>query len=168
MQKEELEKKILHLLTTTELTNEEIAAEVGCKYQKVVIVKGKLQKGMGDQIEAFTEATGIKKIVDGAAKLLNKDCGCKKRKDALNSIDIPLLRLKVVREPSEADIDEIYSLISADFKVFDRPTRERIERMRSKIFNVRYSVLSCPSCGSLMQKRLLELKRVFDAYTIQV
>ena len=156
---------MLHLLTTTELSNKEIAAEVGCKYQKVVAINRKLQKGMGDQIEALTEATGIKKIVDGAAKLLNKDCGCKKRKDAMNSIDIPLLRLKVVREPSEADIDEIYSLISADYKTFDRPTRERIERMRSKIFNVRYSVLSCLSCGKIMQKRLLELKRVFDAYT---
>ncbi len=41
-------------------------------------------KGLGDTIEKITTATGIKKIVDTVAKVTNKDCGCKARKDALN------------------------------------------------------------------------------------
>ncbi len=41
-------------------------------------------KGLGDTIEKITKATGIKKIVDTVAKVVNKDCGCKARKDALN------------------------------------------------------------------------------------
>jgi hypothetical protein len=42
-------------------------------------------KGLGDSIEKFTKATGIKNIVDQVNKLRGeKDCGCGKRKDQLN------------------------------------------------------------------------------------
>ena len=41
-------------------------------------------KGLGDTIEKITKATGIKKVVDTVAKATGKDCGCNKRKQALN------------------------------------------------------------------------------------
>ena len=41
-------------------------------------------KGLGDTIEKFTTATGIKKVVDTVAKATGGDCGCNKKKDALN------------------------------------------------------------------------------------
>jgi len=42
-------------------------------------------KGLGDSIEKFTKATGIKSIVNKVNKLRGvKDCGCAKRKDILN------------------------------------------------------------------------------------
>jgi hypothetical protein len=41
-------------------------------------------RGLGDSIEKFTKATGIKKAVDTVAKATGKDCGCNKRKDSLN------------------------------------------------------------------------------------
>jgi hypothetical protein len=44
----------------------------------------KTSKGLGDSIEKFTEVTGIKKIVDKVSK--GKDCGCNKRKKALNKM----------------------------------------------------------------------------------
>jgi len=37
-------------------------------------------KGLGDSIEKFTKATGIKKLVDN----IPGDCGCEKRKNKLN------------------------------------------------------------------------------------
>jgi len=43
-------------------------------------------KGLGDSIEKFTKATGIKKAVDAASKLTKKPCGCGKRKDTLNKL----------------------------------------------------------------------------------
>ena len=43
-------------------------------------------KGLGDSIEKFTKATGIKKVVDTVAKATGKDCGCGKRKRTLNKI----------------------------------------------------------------------------------
>jgi hypothetical protein len=41
-------------------------------------------RGLGDTVEKITTATGIKKVVDTVAKVAGKDCGCNKRKDALN------------------------------------------------------------------------------------
>ncbi len=43
-------------------------------------------KGLGDSIEKFTTATGIKKVVDTVAKVTGKPCGCGKRKDTLNRV----------------------------------------------------------------------------------
>lgn len=41
-------------------------------------------RGLGDTINKFTTATGIKKVVDTVAKATGSDCGCNKRQDALN------------------------------------------------------------------------------------
>ena len=58
--------------------------------------KGKLEKGkeikvkrvsrgLGDTIDKFTTATGIKTLAQASAKYLGKKgCGCGKRRDALN------------------------------------------------------------------------------------
>ena len=43
-------------------------------------------RGLGDTIEKITKATGIKTIVEKAAKAVGKDCGCGKRKEKLNNI----------------------------------------------------------------------------------
>jgi hypothetical protein len=39
-------------------------------------------RGLGDSIEKFTKATGIKKVVEA----LPGDCGCNKRREALNKV----------------------------------------------------------------------------------
>lgn len=39
-------------------------------------------RGLGDSIENFTKATGIKKLADS----IPGGCGCGKRRDALNKI----------------------------------------------------------------------------------
>ena len=44
----------------------------------------KISRGLGDSIEKFTQATGIKKVVDKISEATGKDCGCGNRKDALN------------------------------------------------------------------------------------
>jgi len=43
-------------------------------------------KGLGDSIEKFTTATGIKKAVQAVSKATGKDCGCGARKDTLNRV----------------------------------------------------------------------------------
>lgn len=157
MQKEELKKSIENLLRTTELSNKEIAVQLGCTHQKVTAIANKLQKGLGDKIEAFTEATGIKRVVEA----ITKDCGCKKRKDVLNAGT----RLKVVREPRDEDLDAIYELTKEPKTSLNPAERISIAKMRSHIFNVRYSVMNCTSCGKIMKAQIAELKSVFDAYT---
>ena len=42
-------------------------------------------KGLGDSIEKFTKVTGIKSLVQMGNRIVGKkDCGCNKRKKALN------------------------------------------------------------------------------------
>ncbi len=43
-------------------------------------------QGLGDDIEKFTKATGIKKMVDTVSKELNIPCGCESRKEILNKM----------------------------------------------------------------------------------
>ena len=50
-----------------------------------MFVKNKDMKsrGLGDSIEKFTKATGIKNVVE---KVTDGDCGCNKRRDTLNRV----------------------------------------------------------------------------------
>ena len=43
-------------------------------------------KGLGDSIEKFTKATGIKSVVNKVSSAIGKDCGCNDRRDSLNRI----------------------------------------------------------------------------------
>ena len=43
-------------------------------------------KGLGDRIEDFTKANGIKKVVDKVSQGLNIPCGCQQRKEQLNKM----------------------------------------------------------------------------------
>ncbi len=43
-------------------------------------------RGLGDKIENFTKATGIKSVVDNISAATGVPCGCNKRKNALNKM----------------------------------------------------------------------------------
>jgi len=43
-------------------------------------------QGLGDKIEKFTKATGIKAAVDGISRVTGVPCGCNKRKSVLNKM----------------------------------------------------------------------------------
>jgi hypothetical protein len=46
----------------------------------------KKHRGLGDTVEAVTQATGIKAIVEAGSKAFNKPCGCQERKKTLNDL----------------------------------------------------------------------------------
>jgi len=44
-------------------------------------------RGLGDSIEKFTKATGIKTVVKKVSRAAGvKDCGCDQRRDTLNRV----------------------------------------------------------------------------------
>ncbi len=43
-------------------------------------------RGLGDSIEKFTKATGIKSVVNKVSGAIGKDCGCNDRRDSLNRV----------------------------------------------------------------------------------
>ena len=62
------------------------------------MIRSKKHRGLGDAIEAATRATGIKSVVDKVSEITGRDCGCGKRKEALN---------KLVPFNKEAEADEL-------------------------------------------------------------
>ena len=54
--------------------------------KSITMIIIKKSRGVGDTIEKITKATGIKKIVEVVSKATGKDCGCDKRRDALNRL----------------------------------------------------------------------------------
>jgi len=43
-------------------------------------------RGLGDVIEAVTEATGLKAATEAISKATGTDCGCQRRRDKLNKL----------------------------------------------------------------------------------
>ena len=58
------------------------------EYKKIRIMK------LGDLIELITTYTGIKWVVKKISKLTGKPCGCDKRKEQLNDIELWQQKIK--------------------------------------------------------------------------
>lgn len=56
-------------------------------------MKSNESKGFGDTIDKITTATGIKKITETVSKATGKDCGCAKRREALNNPKLAVNKL---------------------------------------------------------------------------
>jgi hypothetical protein len=46
----------------------------------------KISRGFGDTVHKIAKAVGADKIADAFSQATGKDCGCSKRKEALNKI----------------------------------------------------------------------------------
>lgn len=66
-------------------------------------------EGLGDSIEMFTDATGIKKAVEVVSNVLGVDCGCNERKDYLNKKFS--YRNKIVNCPTEQMKEEYANFV---------------------------------------------------------
>ncbi len=92
----------------------------------------KKSKGLGDDIEKFTEATGIKKAVDWFSSKTGIDCGCDERKEKLNQL---FPRHTGTPECLEKwEYDRIVNLP----RELDQAARKDVAYIYSRVFNVKY------------------------------
>ena len=49
--------------------------------------------GLGDSVQELTEITGIKKLASSYEAITGKPCGCDKRRQILNNIQLPDLSM---------------------------------------------------------------------------
>lgn len=110
--------------------------------------------GLGDSIEAFTEATGIKAAVKFLA---GEDCGCDERKKKLNEI--------FRYSKPECLTEDEYNFL-AEFYATQKNTIEGIEQRRLvKIYNrVFRAQKQVTSCGPCLKSTYDQLKQYFDTY----
>ena len=115
----------------------------------------KKAQGLGDTIEQFTEATGIKKLVKFIA---GDDCGCDARKEKLNAL-FPYHRPECLTEDEYNYLDES--------KVLDKNTikpseQDAILKIYNRVFHVSREPTSCASC---LREIVIKMQQVFNEYT---
>lgn len=112
-------------------------------------------KGLGDTIEQFTEATGIKKVVKAIA---GEDCGCDERRDKLNKI------FPYSRQPECLTDEDIEYLSTGVLKKrsINHDQRLRIAEIHARVFNHKYDV-PCTCSPKIWMQWMRELQELLDA-----
>jgi hypothetical protein len=155
----DITEQILHLAQTTELTDSEIAEQLGITRQKVTRTKSKhLQSGLGDKVESILEATGIAKAVKFIA---GDDCGCDERKQQLNDFG----GYRLFRCLTEAQ----YNYLDGFFTTWagtESPKYEvlnELTKIRNHCFSLRYTQPN-PMCASCVRGIINPLRKLYDDY----
>lgn len=120
-------------------------------------------KGLGDTIEQFTEATGIKAGVEKLAEAIGWDCGCDKRKEALNQM-FPYKKINCL---NEEDFEYLNYWFSVDRHQVSILEQTRLREIYYNVFEERLEQTSCESCWrdyiSRIRKVYIEYKNNQDA-----
>jgi hypothetical protein len=115
-------------------------------------------KGLGDTIEAITEATGIKKAVEMFSEATGIDCGCDERKVKLNNL-FPYNRN--INCLNESDYNKLTKYLSAEQSTLNAIEQQEVSDIYFNVFNYRLQISSCSSCW---KGKLDELRRVYNEY----
>ena len=108
-------------------------------------------KGLGDTIAKITKATGIDKV---AKKVLGDDCGCDKRKEALNKM-FPYAKVRQFTEDEMSIYESVLPRIGSTVK---REDQAILVKLYNKVFN---SNKKPSSCGSCVQQTVAQLAKVY-------
>jgi hypothetical protein len=121
------------------------------------MARSKKSKGLGDTIEAITEATGIKKVVEAISEVTGLNCGCDARKEKLNKL-FPYRKIECLTETDYNALGVILQkneLTPADQLI--------VSDIYFNVFNHRLQLSDCSSCW---RGKIQELKRVYDEYDV--
>lgn len=116
------------------------------------IIGGAANGGLGDRIEAFTEATGIKAIVEA----ITDDCGCAARKEKLNKAFPNREMDKLLVE----DYEVLKEWFSTARSSVSHQWQKKLVEIYNRVFKAKRNISSCSPCIAGMVR---ELKVVHDA-----
>ena len=142
------------------LTAGKIAQKLRVKKDVVLDILGEAaNKGAGDAVEAFTEATGIKAVVDAVSKVTGKDCGCKARKELLNKV-FPNRKLNDLLDDQYEYLDDYFSVAGKSYVT--NVEQKRLVEIYNHVFNSKRKVTSCSTCVATVVK---ELRAIYEQAT---
>lgn len=149
---ENLNKEVFELFDAGK-TATQIAKKLKVKKSVVNdILGGANDKGLGDKIEKFTEATGIKAVVEA----ITDDCGCAARKESLNKL-FPNRKLNDLSLESYEWLKAWYSQPRSAVKPSEQ---QKLVDVYNEVFNAKRVVSNCSPCIASVNR---ELKRVYEA-----
>ena len=117
-------------------------------------------KGFGDTIEAITEATGIKAVVEVFSKATGIDCGCDKRKETLNKLFPYNSNINCL---TEADYNLLTTFLDPLKNTLTPDEQKIVSDIYFNVFNFR---LQLSSCGSCWKGKIDELRKVYNEYKL--
>ena len=112
-------------------------------------------KGLGDDIEKITKATGIKAVVDKVSEVTGIDCGCDDRKDKYNKI-FPRRKVECLTEEEHRYLSEFFS---DEPVLITGKVQSELLKISNRIFHKRNQMSSCTPC---VRGMINELKKIFD------
>jgi hypothetical protein len=120
-------------------------------------------RGLGDVVEAFTKATGIKAVVDKVSDVLGVDCGCDERREKLNNL-LPRGR-KQVRCMTDEEYAE-YGLFMNTRKK-GRLEADEVKYLMSlytNIYNRKWAKVRCTQCAlkGRVKEAMADLDRTYN------
>ena len=127
------------------------------RYKEWVAKYEQQSDGVGDTVEKITKATGIKAAVDGVFDALGKDCGCDKRKEALNKM-FPYNKPNCLTLDEHTYLTEFYS--KPRNRITGQQQRELLT-IYNRVFNYNDKMTNCGTCFA---GKLNKLKSLFDKY----
>lgn len=114
-------------------------------------------QGLGDTIEQFTEATGIKAGVEKLAQAIGWDCGCDARKEKLNQM-FPYKKINCL---TEEDYEYLQGWFSQDRYQVSILEQRRLTEIYYNVFNQQLEQTSCDSCW---RDYISRIRRVYLEY----
>lgn len=114
-------------------------------------------QGLGDSIEAFTEATGIKKAVELFSEITGLDCGCDERKEKLNKI-FPYKKPNCL---NEVDYNYLKDFFERNPSQITPIVQRELSVIYKNVFNVELESTSCSSCW---RDYIGEIRRIYNEY----
>jgi hypothetical protein len=118
------------------------------------------KRGLGDTIEAITEATGIKAAVDWFSEVTGIDCGCEARKQKLNE----MFSYKKVECLTKEEYDWITKFLALNTSRLDAPQQLMIATIHARVFNHTF-YQPCTCSPKNWQQYINDLKKVWVEYT---
>ena len=117
-------------------------------------------KGLGDTLEAITEATGIKAVVEVFSKATGIDCGCDKRKETLNKLFPYNSNINCL---TESDYNLLTTFLDPLKNTLTPDEQKIVSDIYFNVFNYR---LQLSSCGSCWKGKIDELRKVYNEYKL--
>ena len=120
-------------------------------------------RGLGDAVEAFTKATGIKAIVDKVSDVLGVDCGCDDRRERLNNL-LPRGRKQVrcMTDEEYVSYGEFMSTRKAGRLEADEV--KYLMALYTKIYNRKWAKVRCTQCAlkGRVKEAMADLDRTYN------
>ncbi len=122
------------------------------------MARKKKSVGLGDTVEKFTEATGIKAAVEMFTKVTGIDCKCDERKEKLNNLISYRKNVNCLNEDEYLFLKVLYETnlnqltIKQQYKIID---------IYLNVFGVKLEHSNCSSCW---RDVLGDLRKVYNTY----